>query len=177
MWGVDAYASHSPGEMYAPVFIDMARPEPVDSVLDAGCGAGCGALALQASGIAAIELCDLTDAGLLPAARAFRFAQVCLWEDLRPSVGEHDWVYCCDVMEHIPPAFTMLVVSRLLEVARKGVFLSISLTPDVMGAWIGKPLHLTVQSFTDWRDQLNAVGHVVEARDLLNAGVFLVKPR
>ena len=67
--------------------------------------------------------------------------------------------------------------SRLLEVARKGVFLSIALINDHWGALIGKPLHQTVQSFTQWKEQLDTVGEVVEARDLLVAGVYLVKPR
>jgi hypothetical protein len=100
----------------------------------------------------------------------------CLWHDLRGlTVGPFEWVYCTDVLEHIPTAFTMLVVSRLLEVAEEGVFLSVSFVPDQMGVWIGETLHETVQPFTWWRDALNEVGEVVEARDLLGKGAFLVK--
>jgi hypothetical protein len=80
-------------------------------------------------------------------------------------------------MEHIPPAFTMLVVARLLEVARSGAFFSISLVPDAFGAWVGKPLHQSVQSFTQWRDQLATLGEVLECRDLLTTGVYFVRPR
>jgi hypothetical protein len=65
----------------------------------------------------------------------------------------------------------------LLEVARRGVFLSISLMPDEFGAFVGKRLHQSVQTFVQWRDQLHAIGTVVEARDLLHCGVYLVKPR
>ncbi len=70
----------------------------------------------------------------------------------------------------------MLTVFRLLEVARRGVFLSIALEPDVFGAWVGKSLHQTVQSFTWWRDNLATLGTLKESRDLLNAGVFLLEP-
>lgn len=175
MWGVDAYAVHSPGEMFLPLFLDMVGSSRT-SVIDAGCGSGKGALALQSAGFN-VRCCDLTDAGLVPEARIFPFDTVCLWDNLALKIGFADWVYCCDVLEHIPTEFTMLVIARLLGIARKGVFLSISFTPDVMGTWIGTPLHQTVQPFVWWRDNLRAIGELVEARDLLNAGVFLVKPR
>lgn len=178
MWTVPAYSAHSPGEMMVPVFLSMLRRTTMsaESVLDAGCGSGKGALALRDFGFK-VSLCDITDEGLDPEARLMPFERVVLWEDLRQGVGFHDYVYCCDVMEHIPPTFAMLVVSRLLEVARSGVFFSISFVPDTMGAWIGKPLHQTLQSFVDWRDQLSTVSRLVEARDMLNAGAFLVEPR
>jgi hypothetical protein len=47
--------------------------------------------------------------------------------------------------------------------------------PDGHGVWVGKHLHQTVQSFTAWRDQLNEVGRVVDARDLCVAGVYCVE--
>jgi SAM-dependent methyltransferase len=182
MWAIDAYATLSPGVQYLPLFLDAitAHEGPLprwhaSSVLDAGTGSGKGALALRAAGLT-VTLCDLTDAGLVDEARDLPFHVTPLWEPLRRIVGWHDWVYCCDVLEHIPPPFTMLVVSRLLEVARKGVFLSISLQPDAFGAWIGKPLHQSVQSFSEWRDQLATIGTVLEARDLLTVGVYLVQP-
>lgn len=176
MWGVDAYAEHSPGEMFLPLFLNMIGAVRRSTIIDAGCGSGKGALALQNAGFV-VRCCDLTNTGLIPEARTFPFSTACLWDDLVRVVGFADWVYCCDVLEHIPTEFTMLVIARLLAVARKGVFLSISFAPDVMGAWIGKPLHQTVQHFVWWRDNLNTIGELVEARDLLNAGVFLVKPR
>jgi 2-polyprenyl-3-methyl-5-hydroxy-6-metoxy-1,4-benzoquinol methylase len=176
IWSVDEYARHSPGAAYVPLFLDMAQTTMRTSVLDAGCGTGKGALALQAAGFT-VQLCDLTDAGLLPEARALPFTEVCLWDDLKRVVGFQDWVVCCDVLEHIPTPFTMLVIARLLEVARRGVFLSISLVPDQFGVWVGKPLHQTVQSFTQWQEQVSALATVKEARDLLHTGVFLLEPR
>lgn len=176
-WALPAYAEHSPGEQWLPLFLSMTQTHMRTSVLDAGCGAGKGALALKAAEFDRVTLCDLTDTGLLPEAKALPFYQRPLWDDVRKAVGPHDWVYCCDVLEHIPPPFTMLVVSRLLEVARRGVFLSISLMPDSFGAWVGKPLHQSVQTFVQWREQLATLGELVEARDLLHTGVYLVRPR
>jgi len=176
MWAVPAYHDQSPGEIYLPMFLDMAKPTMRGSILDAGCGAGKGALALKREGFQ-VSLCDLSNAGLSPELEGMEFVQAPLWSNLKRQVGFRDYVYCCDVMEHIPPTFTMLVASRLLEVARRSVFFSISLMPDAFGAWVGKPLHQTVQSFVQWRDQLDEVGRVKEARDLLHCGVYLVEPK
>lgn len=173
IWALEAYHQHSPGESYVETFCAMAPRAVVGSVLDAGCGAGKGALALRQAGcrVFCADLVDVRQGEAL----ALPFTAVCLWDDLRVAIGRQvDWVYCCDVLEHIPTPFTMLVVHQLLQVARRGVFLSISLQPDVFGAWVGKPLHQTVQSFTAWRDQLAELGTVTEARDLLSTGLYLV---
>lgn len=177
MWSVPAYAEHSPGEQNVPVFLDMTKTTMRTSVLDAGCGSGKGALALKKAGFDRVEMCDVTDEGLVSEAKSLHFTSVYLWNVKPSNVGFHDWVYCCDVMEHIPIALTMLVVSKLLTLAKRGVFFTISFQPDVMGYYVGKPLHETVMPFQWWRDQLNIVGKVVEARDMLNSGAFLVEPR
>jgi SAM-dependent methyltransferase len=181
MWGIDAYATHSPGAQMLPLFLDMAGIPDAKrfpgTVLDAGCGAGKGALALAERGFA-VTLCDITDARLpeVAAARTLRFHEQCLWHDLRP-VGTFDYVYCCDVLEHLPPQFTMLAIDQMLRVSRRGVFLSICLVPDSFGIWAGKALHQTVQPYIWWRDSLATLGTVVESRDLLNDAVFLVRAR
>ncbi len=184
IWAVPAYADVSPGEQCVPLFSEMAGIDPTTTrgltVLDAGCGSGKGAVALAAQGFR-VSMVDLTDAGLVPAATALTFVEAALWDDLTRLGylfgGKADYVYCCDVLEHIPPEFTMLVLRRLLDVARRGVFLSISLVPDTFGAWVGKPLHQTVQPFVWWRDHLNLLGCVVASRDLIETGVFYVEPR
>jgi predicted RNA methylase len=63
MWAVTAYAAHSPGETYLPMFLDMAKPGRGATILDAGCGSGKGGLALRAAGFD-VRLCDLTVAGM-----------------------------------------------------------------------------------------------------------------
>jgi len=180
-FAVDAYSAYSPGEKYVPAFLDMAAL-PTDgvfrgSLLDAGCGTGKGAAALVEAGFAPITLCDFVDERIpeVRAAVTLRFTQVdTLWRPL--YLGWFDYVYCTDVLEHIPPEFTMLVIARLLEVARRGLFLSIALVPDGFGVWVGKPLHQTVRGFTWWRDNIETIGHIVECRDLLHTGLYYVRP-
>ena len=175
MWGIPNYDESSPGARVLPVFLDMATPNMRGSILDAGCGSGKGALALRAVGFD-VCMCDLTNAGLVEDARDLSFTEIALWADLKKKIGFVDWVYCCDVLEHIPPSFSMLVVARMLEIARKGVFLSITFTPDEFGAWVGKPLHQTLQTYVVWKEQLASIGRVKESRDLINCGMFLVEP-
>jgi SAM-dependent methyltransferase len=184
--GVPSYGDHAPGEHYLPIFLDCVGDRrgrltsSKGSVLDAGTGSGKGALALHRLGFR-VTACDLTDAGLTDEAReTLRFRSACLWHDLRPLAPlwqSFDWVYCTDVLEHLPPQFTMLAVSRLLEVTSLGLFLAVYLEQDSNGAWVGQPLHLTVQPFTWWRDNLKELAEVVDARDLHQAATFFLKPR
>lgn len=172
-WALPKYGDNSPGAQFLPIFQDMSGASG-GTVLDAGCGSGKGALALQAAGFN-VTLCDLVPDGLVTEAMGLAFVPACLWHQL--PVAPHDYVYCCDVLEHIPTPFTMLVISRLLAVARRGVFLSISTVPDQYGAWVGESLHQTVQPFVAWRDQLVALGHQVQGRDLLTVACFYLEIR
>lgn len=185
--GIEKYVSYSPGAGYVPLFLDMAGLKPHEtsrySILDAGCCSGQGALSLQAAGFKDVRLCDLTGQMRVPEVRDLPFAETCLWHPLATSIGylrggKVDYVFCCDVLEHIPPEFTMLTIARLLEVARRGVFLSIALVPDAYGVLIGEKLHKTVGPFTWWRDNIKAVGlgTLTECRDLIHTGLYFVEP-
>lgn len=181
MWLVEDYAKTSPGGQLVPPFMEMSGATKRQTVLDAGCGSGKGAISLRSAGFK-VTMADLTPGGLLPEAADLPFFEACVWDDLRTIGGfrfggKFDWVYCCDVLEHIPTPFVMLAVSRLLEVARKGVFLSVALQGDNFGVWVGKPLHQTVMSFVQWRDCLSELGTVKESRDMLMSGVYLLEPR
>jgi 2-polyprenyl-3-methyl-5-hydroxy-6-metoxy-1,4-benzoquinol methylase len=180
VFAVERYGDFSPGAHYAPLFASLAKPPA--TVLDAGCGTGKGMLALHAAGFKVMG-CDLTASGLVPEARSVGYmVEACLWRDLFPvaylaDVPKFDYAYCCDVLEHIPPTFTMLTVRNILAITQHAAFFSIALVPDNFGVWVGKPLHQTVQGFTEWRDQLNEVGKVIESRDLGLSGVYWVAPQ
>lgn len=176
----DAYAEErtcQPGRTYLPAFLEIVGDQR-GTVLDAGCATGTGALALEAAGFDVI-CCDLTGEGRLPEAMHFPFHEACLWYPLRPQIkrGNVDWVFCCDVLEHLPKQFTGLAIDHLLRVANRGVFLSVALDPDVFGAWVGRSLHQTVEGFTWWRDLCRELGTLVEARDLMRQAIYYVEPR
>lgn len=175
---VDNYADVSPGERAVPLLMHMLKEigveQDVNKVLDAGCGSGKGAVALAKAGFY-VELCDLTSEGLVEEARDFPFVEQVLWK-MNLSHSDFDLAYCCDVFEHIPTQFTALVARELLATAPL-VFIALSNVPDNFGAWVGESLHQTVQPFTWWRDLFREVGDVVDARDLHDSSVFLLKRR
>jgi SAM-dependent methyltransferase len=173
IWAVPQYQdSASPGEQCVKIFKTLTRG--TGSVLDAGCGQGKGSIELLEMGFYP-TLLDLTDQRL-PELQGLTFAQRPLWDDLR-DLGWFDWVYCCDVLEHLPQEFTMLAVARMLQVARQGLFLSIGFDPDNFGAYIGKTLHQTVKDFSWWKSRLNEVGRVQDSRDLIGLGTFYLVNR
>lgn len=173
VWDLPGYAAHAPGEHYVPILREHCPPPT--TVLDAGCGSGKGALALEAAGYT-VSLCDLTDSGLVDEARHLPFQRACLWKPLRPQLrmGAVGAVYCTDVLEHLPEALTLLAVDQMLRLATHGVLISLSTQPDAFGAWVGRPLHQTVKPFVWWRDLLDEVGTVVDARDLVGPAVYWV---
>jgi SAM-dependent methyltransferase len=181
---VPTYADFAPGESYLPIFLEMVGAGQGRTVLDVGTGSGKGALALQQAGFL-VRTCDVTDAGLVLGAKLLPFQQACAWHDLSTITRDFGhagrtkaaFVYCCDVLEHIPPQFTMLAIDQMLRVCREGLFLTVSLVPDHFGVWVGSSLHQTVESFVWWRDSLKELGTVEEARDLVGEAVFFVVPR
>jgi 2-polyprenyl-3-methyl-5-hydroxy-6-metoxy-1,4-benzoquinol methylase len=188
VWGTlgSEYDTWSPGVEYLPLFLSRIG-DTRGTLIDAGCGSGRASVQLAAAGFSVL-LCDLTDDGLDDSARGIPFLSTVLWRDLmpvaylgdvhystRPPRPSVDYVYCCDVLEHIPEALTMLTVHRLCAVARREVFLVVSHELDRSGFWVGRPLHHTVQSFVWWRDHLAEVTEILEARDLIHHGVFWLK--
>jgi 2-polyprenyl-3-methyl-5-hydroxy-6-metoxy-1,4-benzoquinol methylase len=178
---VPAYRDFSPAESWLPVFSELVG-DSRGTVLDAGCCTGKGGLYLAAQGFA-VTLCDLTNAGLVEGAKGLPFYGVCLWDDLGHIApcgyldDKFDYVIACDVLEHIPTEYTMLVLRNLLAVTREGLFLTICFHADEFGAAIGEALHLTVQSFSWWKTRIAELGEIVDARDLINIGTFYVRPR
>lgn len=180
-FALDEYSRYSPGETHVPMFLEMAGIDPAKpfkgSVLDAGTGSGKGAVALAEAGFR-VTACDRDDYRIDEAKALtidFR-GGVDLRRDLRP-LGFHDYVYCCDVMEHLDERDTMLAINNMVAIARRGLFLSISFTQDRFGYRIGEPLHRTVKGYTWWRDAMQALWCVQESRHLMGTGVFLVTPR
>ncbi len=76
-------------------------------------------------------------------------------------------------MEHIPPEYTMLCLDRIIKNCQIS-WLNIALVEDGMGEAIGETLHLTVRPFDWWLTRLATLGTVIEARDLLDSGLYVV---
>lgn len=166
----------SPGYDFSAQFRDIVG-EARGTILDAGCGAGLGAVALAEAGFTIAMMCDLIDVRG-PAAQAFPFREACLWHALRPQLrlGTVDWVYSCDVLEHLPTQFVALAIDQMLRVATRGVFLSVMLKADKLGVFVGKPLHQTIRPYRWWRDTCRELGRLTDARDLGTSATFYLEP-
>lgn len=172
IWSFPEYKVNSPGLTNVERFLSVMKPQVGECLLDVGCGAGVAGLAFERKGLKVTYL-DITDAGLDPAVDRKRFIQAALWDPWWPSDAHWDYGFCCDVMEHLPPEYTMLVIDKLLWHCRK-VWFHIPFTPDGFGHMIGQPLHLTVQPYSWWLVRLATLGTVLDARDLCNKGLFVV---
>ena len=174
MWQHPDYREISPGLELVKCFNAVLQPKPKQTLLDIGCGEGVAGLEFEKQGLL-VSYLDITATALRREVSLSAFTQAVLWENWtsRFKYG-FDYGYCCDVMEHIPPEFTMLVLDRILSVCRTAWF-QIAFLPDSHGAKIGKPLHLTVHPFGWWLDRLRMMGRVDDARDICGRGVFVVR--
>jgi hypothetical protein len=171
LWsGVPEYRAYSPGVENVQRFMDVMEPKAGSTILDVGCGTGVAGLMFEKHGLRPRWI-DITSAGLHPDIPLHRFTCVPLWSEW---FGAYDYGFCCDVMEHIPTEYTMLVVDRIIA-ACDTTWFQISLVPDQFGAVIGQPLHLTVKPFKWWLERMRLAGNVIDARDLCGQALFVVQ--
>jgi hypothetical protein len=178
---VPDYRNHSPGLENVRAFFDIVQPVVSAHVrprlIDLGCGSGLAGLEFQKRGFD-VWFQDLVSDGLDDAVPRDRFIQACLWDEWwRPMLHPRfDYGFCCDVLEHLPTEFTMLAVRNIMACCRI-TWLSIALRPAQFDKAIGDTLHLTVRPYKWWLDRLAILGRVVEARDLLDSGLFIMEAR
>lgn len=172
---IPEYGEVSPGLDAVDQFIDVLKPPFGASILDVGCGTGAAGLKLTERGLS-VHYLDITDAGLDPRIKRSRFIEQPLWKPFGDAQF-WDFVYCCDVMEHIHEEFSMLAVNNLLQHCSDRAWFQVALVADEFGKAIGQPLHVNVKDFVWWRDHLAALGNLVEARDMGMKAVYVVERR
>ena len=183
VWDIPQYRVHSPGEKSLHAFMNIVDPTKGSTVVDFGNGCGRASLKMAEDGFK-VKMIDLTEKSMdedvrLAAVNGFNgmtFMEGSIWDiEIPKDVLSGDYGYCCDVMEHIPPKYVMQTLTNIMMRVNEGCFFYICLVPDSFGKMIGKPLHLTVRTFEWWKEHLGELGEIVEARDLLQNGLFYVK--
>ena len=97
---------------------------------------------------------------------------------------EYDWMFCCDMLEHLPNSQLEPTLQKIAQESAKGLYLQVPTFPDHGKQWeedCDFVLHHTVKDAAWWADTFRAVfGEDVdmhttargEARDLLDAKEF-----
>lgn len=183
MWDMPNYRIHSPGEKSLHAFKDIVDPKKGSAIVDFGNGCGRASLKLAQDGYK-VKMIDLTEKSMDEEVRlavvnglhGMEFMEGSIWDiEITKEQLSGDFGYCCDVMEHIPPKYVMQTLTNIMSRVSEGCFFYICLVPDSFGKIIGKPLHLTVRTFGWWKEHLSELGEVVEARDLLQNGLYYIK--
>jgi len=163
LWqSVPSYRTCSLGELFLPHFFGHFSLEEGDRILDFGCGSGRCAKAFLEKGMS-VHLIDFCIDALDPEIHLLAtlcsdrliFTEACLW-DLPKELKAGEWIYCCDVMEHIPESQVDKVLYEMSLRMKKGGYLSICLQEDQFGQALQEPLHVTIQPKEWWIERLSA---------------------
>lgn len=165
MWERPEYHRYSPGAAHAPRALAALGMKPGETLYDLGCG-NCQAvpifaahgLIVRAADIAmtpALAAWAMEKTKHLPTERLPLFTGVCLWS-IPMNWPPRDYVFCCDVLEHIPPGHVDSVLLHMKRLTGKAGYLNIHCAPDGCGKLIGETLHLTVERPEWWMAKLGA---------------------
>jgi 2-polyprenyl-3-methyl-5-hydroxy-6-metoxy-1,4-benzoquinol methylase len=142
-------AQHRYEDSYGRRFIkDVCRNLDFNTALDAGCGSGIIVRYLRAKGYVArgIELSDWIVHTQCADLLQDGAVQIGSLDKLPYRDNSFDLVFSSDVLEHIPEDVIPQVVSELVRVSRRDLFLSISLRPSSMN----NKYHLTLKPREWW---------------------------
>ena len=169
IWELPEYRERSPGLRHLADALAVMRPLRGASFTDWGCGSGAAAEALAARGfgVRCVDIADNAYTGSLP------FVRACLW-DLPSGLGQTDYGYCADVMEHIPPEHVDAVLQGIAQRTRKACYFQIALFDDHFGERIGDTLHLSVFPPVWWRKRLTRRFRVLRCRTVRGRHLFAV---
>jgi len=157
-----AYKQANQGRKCIEEFSQLARP--VGLVLDCGAGNGLASGWLKDRGYPVASVDIARNAGCHSLEGIDSYAH-CLWDPF-PVTG--DWVFCTDVMEHLPPEHVDGALVEMAYAARRGAYFQICTVADVTGPkLIGEHLHLTIKDESWWAKEL--MKHWPSVRRLGNA--------
>ena len=178
VWGNEQYRVTSPGNSSVADFLSFikSRKLPSDSLIDFGCGTAIAAIPFLEAGFK-VSLVDIAENCLNDNIRALTFLSpelitfflAPLWE-LPSSLEKSDWIYCIDVLEHLPPERVDKSLREMAKKTKKGGALQVFLLDEEMGRKIGEKLHLTIRPLDWWLEKISCYWHIEEVYSII-AGI------
>ena len=147
MWEMPEYRKSSPGLRTVGHLIEYAGLIKETSILDVGCGSGQADKVLQQLGFD-VTMVDLAANCLNPDVDATKF--IVAPADQIPLQEKFGIVYCCDMLEHLPPNKIDATLRELQRLGRQ-VFLRIACYPDSREE---VQLHLSIKKPEAWVETL-----------------------
>lgn len=174
MWTHDEYRNRAPAERLIWPFLLTVQPQPKSTICDFGSGTGRGALFLHEAGfdMTCIDIADNSMDDKVKQVLDGRFIQGNIWKDL--SIGRFDYIFCTDVMEHIPEDYIDAVLHNINKHSKEA-FMNIAFYNEPFGDLINETLHMTIKPFMWWVSKIAKVLDIVEAKDMIEEGIFYVK--
>lgn len=157
MWARPEYRKWSPGQNAVGTFLTHCKWRVRDTVVDLGCGTGRAGAVLADHGLQPTLLDFCYEAIEQPTKLPIIVAN--LWE--LPIWPQYDWVFCVDVLEHIPEEKMDDVLRGIGMLMRRGGYLQIAMFEDGCGSAIGEKLHMTVRPLEWW---IEVVRNYMECR-------------
>jgi SAM-dependent methyltransferase len=146
VWTHDAYRKQSPGERSIPDFLNKMPVKKYDMILDVGSGCGRAGQKLVDLGYDA-EGIDFASNAKDPDLDIYvHQGDITSPECVTPKT---DWVYCCDVMEHIPEEELEAALTWIDRVMGLGGYFQIAMFADTLGL-VEEPLHKNVKDGAYW---------------------------
>ncbi len=170
VWWEQGYRAHSPAvrAIQQLNLLEFFAANGVKTILDAGCGTGQALALFNAGGRFDAQGFDIA-VNALNAGVTAKFTQGCLWHAAEVP-KDNDAVFCCDVMEHIPPQHVPATLRNLRLATKRVAFFTICTVLDVWGPRLFKsPLHLTVQPAAWWAERFRQAGFVPHADNAASA--------
>ena len=162
MWQQPCYRRSSPGLRVSKLFLDKLHPLITEGqrLIDFGSGTGKAAAPFLQAGLC-VDMVDIASNALDPEMQSLlhilpahlSFTQSPLW-NLPKTLKPAEWIYCCDVLEHIPSERVMDTLREMSKRTLKGGIFQIYLEDEPFGDMIGQTLHLTLRPREWWIHQI-----------------------
>lgn len=163
IWQEPSYRVTSPGNNAAELFFSFFKNEMKegDSIIDFGAGSGIVAIKFYEKKLK-IDLVDIAANALDQAIYAMtlllpdqvRFHEASLWQ-LPETLLPASFIYCMDVLEHIPEEKIDETLMGMSQRMKKGGVFQIFLEDEPFGDLIQDKLHLTIRESSWWKEKIS----------------------